>query len=438
MRSSELKSALILTLLCMILLRLVWMDLRSYVITYAPQNRYAFDRSEASGSCRRSFSLRQIGPDRPAEGSWERPGWADAKLYQSLVLASCRNGVFYEAGFVRYNQGLLIACLVFCVLLTRIMARSWVVGLIIAVALLSRGRLISANGQISADALMAAGFALWALCLAHWLRSGSWWMYLASFVIVAGLMSLDPGTALMGLGPLLVLSVWRFILQRRAKRALPAADPLMHGPIDDDSRDIKLWNRWGDLLNLSLGPKPDAPLSGGIFRPLPDGVRPLMYQKRFLWNLRTSNVLGAMILAIVLIVQFIMSKFGSPAFQSLSLSQIFNWFQYYISPLDRDLGLGLFMMLMALSWRSRWLPFLRPLVNLVGLSIILSSLGTALLDWIYLPEHADRLWQGPRLLMIWEPVLMTLGMLAFYQMILSLLSRLDRVPLLSRFLKLLK
>ncbi|MDQ3234125.1 MAG: hypothetical protein M3Q07_20140, partial [Pseudobdellovibrionaceae bacterium] len=143
MRTSELKSALIITLLSMILLRLVWMDLRSYVITYAPQNRYAFDRSETSGSCRRSFSLRQLGPDKPTQGSWERPGWADARLYQSLVLASCRNGVFHDAGFVRYNQGLLISCLVFCVLLTRVMARSWVVGLIVAVALLSRGRLIA-------------------------------------------------------------------------------------------------------------------------------------------------------------------------------------------------------------------------------------------------------------------------------------------------------
>ncbi len=33
---------------------------------------------------------------------------------------------------------------------------------------------------------------------------------------------------------------------------------------------------------------------------------------------------------------------------------------------------------------------------------------------------------------------MTLGMLAFYQMILSLLARLDRIPSLTRFLKALR
>ncbi len=110
----------------------------------------------------------------------------------------------------------------------------------------------------------------------------------------------------------------------------------------------------------------------------------------------------------------------------------------FISPLDRDSGLGIFMMVLALTWRSRWLPYLRPLVNLVGLAIILSSIGAGFIDLIYLPLPADRLWQGTRLLVLWEPVLMTLGMLAFYQMILSLLSRLDRIPSLTRFLKALR
>lgn len=421
----------------MILLRLVWMDLRSYVITYAPQNRYAFDRSEATGSCRRSFSLRQIGPDRPAHGSWERPGWADAVIYQNLVLASCRNGVFHDAGFVRYNQGLLIACLVFCVLLSRLMARSWVVGLIVAVALLSRGRLISANGQISGDALIAVGLAIWALFMGHWLRSGSWWIYLGSYVVLAGLTTLDPGTYFMAFVPPLMIVIWRPIVRRKDLHHAQWVEPV-HGPADAHGRDLKLWSRWGDLLNLSLGPKPDAPLSGGLFRPLPDGIRPLINQPRFLRALKTSSGLGALLLFVTLLAQFWQRKYGSPLLQPISGQLIKTWLEHSLSPLDRDLGLGLAMMGLSLSWRSRWLPFLRPLVNLVGLAIILSSLGAALLDMIYLPEQAERLWQGSQVLMNWEPVLMTLGMLAFYQMALSLLARLDRIPGLTRFLNILK
>jgi hypothetical protein len=430
MRASEFKSALIVTLLSMILLRLVWMDLRSYVITYAPQNRYAFDRSETSGSCRRSFSLRQLGPEKPNQGSWERPGWADARLYQNLVLASCRNGVFHEAGFVRYNQGLLIACLVFCVLLTRVMARSWVVGLIVAVALLSRGRLIAANGQISGDAMLAVGFALWAMCIGHWLRSGSWWVYLGSYAVVAALMTLEPGTALIGFAPPLVLAAWRPILRRRMQRPALPAEPV--------SRDVKLWKRWGELLNLSLGPAPDAPLSGGLFRPLPEGIRSLVGQIRFQHALKVFSSLGLLILMIVLIVQFMLQKYGPLPLQPLTATAIRMWIQDFLSPLDRDSGLGISMMILALSWRSRWLPYLRPLVNLVGLAIILSALGAGIIDLMYLPVPAQRLWQGTRLLILWEPVLMTLGMLAFYQMILSLLSRLDRIPSLTRFLKALR
>lgn len=430
MRASEFKSALIVTLLSMILLRLVWMDLRSYVITYAPQNRYAFDRSETSGSCRRSFSLRQLGPEKPNQASWERPGWADSRLYQSLLLASCRNGVFHDAGFVRYNQGLLIACLVFCVLLTRVMARSWVVGLIVAVALLSRGRLIAANGQISGDAMLAVGFALWAMCIGHWLRSGSWWVYLGSYGVVAALMTLDPGAALIGLVPPLVLAAWRPILRRKVER--------LSVPVEPVSRDVKLWKRWGELLNLSLGPAPDAPLSGGLFRPLPDGIRSLIGQPRFQNGLKTLTGMGLIILLIVLIVQFSLRKYGPLPLQPVSGTAIRLWIMEFISPLDRDSGLGIFMMLLALTWRSRWLPYLRPLVNLVGLAIILSAFGAGFIDLIYLPLPAERLWLGTRLLILWEPVLMTLGMLAFYQMILSLLSRLDRIPSLTRFLKLLR
>jgi hypothetical protein len=430
MRASEFKSALIVTLLSMILLRLVWMDLRSYVITYAPQNRYAFDRSETSGSCRRSFSLRQLGPEKPSQGSWERPGWADARLYQVLVLASCRNGVFHEAGFVRYNQGLLIACLVFCVLLTRVMARSWVVGLIVAVALLSRGRLIAANGQISGDAMIAVGFAFWAMCIGHWLRSGSWWVYLVSYGVVAALMTLDPGAALIGFAPPLVLAAWRPILRRKQERLPEAAEPI--------SRDVKLWKRWGEFLNLSLGPAPDAPLSGGLFRPLPDGIRSLVGQPRFQMALKNVTGLGFIILLLVLIVQFALRKYGPLPLQPLSGTAIRMWVHDFLSPLDRDSGLGIMMMVLALSWRSRWLPYLRPLVNLVGLAIILSALGAGIMDLIYLPLPAERLWQGTRILILWEPVLMTLGMLAFYQMILSLLARLDRIPSLTRFLKALR
>jgi hypothetical protein len=430
MRASEFKSALIVTLLSMILLRLVWMDLRSYVITYAPQNRYAFDRSETSGSCRRSFSLRQLGPEKPNQASWERPGWADARLYQNLVLASCRNGVFHDAGFVRYNQGLLIACVVFCVLLTRVMARSWVVGLIVAVALLSRGRLIAANGQIAGDAMIALGFALWAMCLAHWLRSGSWWVYLGSYAVLALLMTLDPGTALIGFAPPLVLAAWGPILRRKMERVSPPADPI--------SRDVKLWKRWGALLNLSLGPAPNAPVSGGLFRPLPDGIRSLIGQPRFQNGLKILTVMGFAILLIVLIVQFALRKYGPLPLQPVSGTAIRKWVLDFVSPLDRDSGLGIFMMVLALTWRSRWLPYLRPLVNLVGLSIILSALGSGIMDLIYLPLPAERLWQGTRLLILWEPVLMTLGMLAFYQMTLSLLARLDRIPSLTRFLKALK
>jgi hypothetical protein len=171
---------------------------------------------------------------------------------------------------------------------------------------------------------------------------------------------------------------------------------------------------------------------------LPDGIRPLIGSSRFQSALKTLSGLGAAVLLLTLLIQFIAGKYGPLPLQPLTGNALRMWVEAFVSPLDRDSALGIFMMLMVLTWRSRWLPYLRPLVNLVGLAIILSALGAGLIDLIYLPPPAERLWQGTRLLVLWEPVLMTLGMLAFYQMTLSLLTRLDRIPTLTRFLKALK
>lgn len=436
MRSSEIKSALILTLLVMILMRLVWMDLRSYVITYAPQNRYAFDRSEVSGSCRRSFSLRQIGPDRPVQGSWERPGWADAWIYQGLVLASCRNGVFHDAGFVRYNQGLLIASLMLCVLLTRIIGRSWIVGLVVAVALLSRGRLISSNGQISGDALLGLGLSAWAMLIAHWLRSGSIWILLLSYVMVGALMSLEPSFVFIGLAPPLLLAVWRPIIYRKQLRDQErAATPLLRKDKQDlGVRELRFWHRWGKFLNLSLAQSSNPALQGNLLRPQPDGLRSLIGLSGYRRISRTMIFAGFSLIGIVFLVQCIVGKYTRPSVH-ISAASLLTWLELYLSPLDRDFGLSLSMMLLALTWRSRWLPTLRPLLNTVGLAIILASLGALVLDLLYLPREASRLWQGPHMLLLWEPVLMTLGMMAFYQMLLSLLARFNWRKLFKYFTK---
>ncbi len=400
MRAYEWKTALILTLATMILMRLVWMDLRSYVVTFSPQNRYALEQSEPCARALEPGLALKLG-----ENLLPRPGWAHAWAYHSIMKLSCRNGIFSVGGFVRYNQGLLITTVLLLVLLARIVTRSWILGLIVAVALLSRGRLIAALGQIGADQLIGLGLALWGLTFAHWVRSGSYLMLALNYACILWLVPLEPSMLfLAGVLPLLMTKLGSFVF----------------APGQEEAKEE--------------GAKPAV---GNLFRPAAGGVGALLDEARYrrriwafaLWGL---VLVAAEFLLLTLLRNDPILRRGS----DWSLSEYQAWLQAWFLPVDRDLGLGLICMflILLLARRSRVLG-IRPLIAVTLAGVILSSMGSLIGDWLFLPGSASRLWMGPRLLLWWEPLLLALSMLAFFDLVLDLLPRAGPTFLLSKWLR---
>lgn len=414
MRAYEWKTALILTLATMILMRLVWMDLRSYVVIFSPQNHYALEHSEP---CARS--LEQSLTLKLGEQLLPRPGWAHAWSYHSIMQLSCRNGIFSVGSFVRYNQGLLIMTVLILVLLTRVLARSWIIGLIMAVALLSRGRLIAALGQVGGDQLIGFGLAVWGLTLAHWLRSGSRAVLVLHYLCIAWLVPLEPGL-------LFLLGVLPCLLARPVRRWVfgPSAPHTAHSPLAARLGSYWPWRELAGKPSLAPGTEPTP---GALLRPWEHGtdIGPLLAHGRYRRKIWAFALWGSVICAAEFLLLMLLRS--DPLLRrgfDWTPGEFLLWLESWAAPIDRDLGLGLLCMFVSLAlWRRSWVLALRPLISVSLAAVLLSSLGSFVGDLLFLPGGASRLWMGPHLLLWWEPLLLALSLLAFYNIVLELIPR---------------
>lgn len=414
LRVYEWKIGLSLTLLVMILMRLVWMDLRSYVIDFGPQRHHVFEQSDQLESCARSFEqkLPRSLKERSLEGSHQRPGWTDAWVYHAMLELSCKGGVFNVSGFVRYNQGLLITSLLALMLLTRILTHSWIIALISGVALLSRGRLIASLGQIGAEHLISMGLVVWGLSLLHWLRSGSWTMLSIHYLSLVWLIPLEPGMCFLALVlPLLLAICQRYGWENLARSQRAPSS-------------LSAWWPWRDLIAAqSLVDKPRVP-SGGLLRPVPGGVAGLWIDPDFVrraWQFALGG--GALLVSELFILTLLRSDPLLPRSQEWSALDLGQWFVRLLAPIDRDLGLALFAMVLVLALRTPWLLGLRTLILATACGLAGNILGSLVGDFLFLPGEAHDSFMSSRLLLWWEPLLLCLGLLALYQLILALLPR---------------
>ncbi|SMF13547.1 hypothetical protein [Pseudobacteriovorax antillogorgiicola] len=168
-----------LILMSMLFMRLVWMDLRTYSVTADPK-AVAVLENTASATC--TLQDKTVIYPQHIVPRQHLSEWADSHLYRLFLMASCESGLLNVRSYVRMNQGLLVLCVVLCVFISRFFTKSWLLCITTAAVLMSRGRLISANGDISGQAMMTALVTLWVAVACHWLRSGSRWS--RNFVLV--------------------------------------------------------------------------------------------------------------------------------------------------------------------------------------------------------------------------------------------------------------
>ncbi len=402
MRSIEVKAAMITALLFMILMRLVWMDMRSYVIVYAPQNH----ASVADGA-----ACQKEGWAGPSESSG-RPNWGNSFFYRLMLKQACRSGIFSEASFIRYNQGFLVTTALACMILARIVTRSWLMALIVGLALFSRGRLIASSGQISGDHLIMFGISIWAMFMVHWIRSGSRLILGASFLSVFWLMELEFSFVFLSLVPLAYAwAVRSKALARMFTDSTQNEEPVYFWPTVQNFMALK-------NINCDSLEEP----SGGIFRPLPQTfAKPLQEDSVFRAFLKDYGSWGCLILGLLLLIAAWKGYWGLRAVWQMSKLNL--WTQIWAMPLDRDVLVSTAFIIVAIGVGSFMLPALRGLNLSIVLGVALSTLGTLMVDHMYLPAEAIGNWLAPQVLLWWEPLILTLGVLGFYHSLLILLNQ---------------
>jgi hypothetical protein len=213
----QLRVVAFLTLCLMMVMRLVWMELRTYNIevdarglitlrflqeTYqTPCSSSVWDSLGPTKAPVRIDRLSTVGP----AGYWiSSPGLASLSSYL------CAETGFDSKRLVRMNLWFLTATLMFATLLSRILTGSWLMGLMTSVAILSRGRLLADVGTFSATLPLALGLMMWFTFAAHFLRTGHLLsLFLALLTSALGSVIDRPMVFLPLAFPLLILTLYR-------------------------------------------------------------------------------------------------------------------------------------------------------------------------------------------------------------------------------------
>ncbi len=188
-----------LVLLVMILMRLVWLQLRSYNLdgSYRGLVSVYYETKDTMGGCIPEqqqgggalLSEFQLMKDLQAKPKYQRvasPG------FQVLTRLLCSHGQLVLRDFLRLNQWVFLISIFFATCFVRLLTRSWILAMATTTVLLSRGHLIANIGEISYDGVLMMLVTAWMAVLVHYFRSGAraTLVFLSLIVIVGSMFDL--------------------------------------------------------------------------------------------------------------------------------------------------------------------------------------------------------------------------------------------------------
>ncbi|MFW7377366.1 MAG: hypothetical protein ACOH5I_00995 [Oligoflexus sp.] len=430
------------TLLVMILMRLVWMDLRVYELIIDPRLAHGIeDLSRRTQNCELRHDDGQGIPGiRTASEAWQT--WPKSHLYQAFFQLSCRHNRISADSYIRMNQGVLVLIVLSCVLICRMYCRSWLMCLAVAALLLSRGRFIAANGTMSGQMLTTLAASLWLLSLFHWLRTASYGASLVQAVLLFALLSIETslwpmawavpigmGLAYLMRGPLLKPVLER-VRQTQMQERWYAQLVVPDSALEAHGQQQKLFHNVKRLLGLvrpsdwSYQPLAVKFRKGSLLRPLKVPFFLWIYHKKQWPRLLRQHSFAAAILSVAALLLYALS--ASPHHVSLSMltSPGQQWWIVLWQQIDLDLSVGMLIIALGLSrglaaglvsyWDS---AFLLALVLLLGLAGIwlwdAMSFELASQQSQSIPE----LWRSKPFLLWFEPVILTFAAIGIYNLI---------------------
>ena len=165
-----------LALLGMVLMRLVWLQIRTYptvVDTRAVISLNALgDRLEMECPNDHPYPL-DLAADNLAAAEFVRTSVGSAGLL-GLYAIGCNLDKLFDKSLAKLNQWLFMAAVLMVTLMCRFATSSWTIALAASAVVLSRGRLLGELGYISESSLLSLGFASWMMGCAHFVRTGSY------------------------------------------------------------------------------------------------------------------------------------------------------------------------------------------------------------------------------------------------------------------------
>jgi hypothetical protein len=206
----------------MILMRLVWLQMKVYTPTKEPRSIAAMVLVNAAPArfCNHSESQStlRLGKGRSIEWTPELLKTLDwyAPLGKQAALSPlvCRAGEESEQDFIRLNKKLVIAVVFISVISTRFLSGSWGLGLVTALLLLNRGRFTQGIGSLSTLSWTWFLVAAWFCGFSHYMRTVSFLSLTLMGLMALALASLDLNFLAFSLLFVLIL-LGGYVLKRR-------------------------------------------------------------------------------------------------------------------------------------------------------------------------------------------------------------------------------
>ena len=441
------KLILAIVLLVMVLMRLVWMQLRQYPAIYDFRTyvNLHFLQDHRSPDCVAPASaienLNLYSLSEGSNNSWAGLYWSPAR--EAYLGWACLGGSWLPGKLVSYNQSVLIAVVFLCALISRFLSGSWLIALMSAAVLLSRGRLITDLGIPSGRYLETFFFSLWMTCVVHYFRTaslGGLWTAMAMALFLGFFQSywlslnivlfILPLILIFFQRPVIITYVTRLREERRQAKMMES----------DQQRFIRnhhMMSRVRAFLGFTFF-KPSYLLEKDVYKsgnflksiPIPWGLW-IWHEKRWAKVLVLTGVSGLVTVICGFLLEI--TRLSSSMFEfkpeSFTVYELWDWLFLLTLPIDFDLIVALLIIITICIQRPRygflsiyescWTLMLALLVvaffALVADMLIALHFAFPVVSPIY--EEFPKYWvRASEVILVFEPVILTIGFVGFFHL----------------------
>ena len=446
-------------LLIMILMRLIWLQRRQYHPDLEMRTMVGAEvlLRENNTICNNIRDIVFLWPRVSRQETYTSDrnlfAWYSSRGARYLISRfHCGYGAGGEQHFIENNQKLVMAIVFFCALASRFMTGSWMISLVVATVLLSRGRTVGEVGSLSVLLWIKGLLALWYCLLVHYIRTTSVVSLVGGTIVLALLAFVERSfVALALLFPLcffiLFLIKWflstsigtKIRLERVPqpvtkveRQGAGRSSPLRQskGERQADWMEFRFLAGFVRWVGLFAGPQTATQEQGGILSPIHSPFFVWVYRRHKIWTLMKIHLAIAVVFAMAILWATIGDSIGLAAlwqhggsFSSVNVSDQWPiyWFVNWVRPLDLDLSISFVMILIVL-----WVPWPRQLdhfreicvLTLLSIGLIsLSALAWDLLDVMFVANNLKSFWvvtanlipRAAQVFLWWDPIIITVG-----------------------------